>query len=115
MTAKGVRKGDRVKVETKAYEGIVKSYDHIVHEMHVLTDVGTNHYFDPTLTEVTVTVIPPAFKTGQVWETPDGTHWFIRRANAREFCAIPIGHGIPCTIQTRFLEKLPKLIFPVGA
>lgn len=115
MAAKGVCVGDRVRVETTSYEGVVKSYDHLTHEMHTLTDDGTNHYFDPTLADVTVTIVPPAFKTGQVWETPDGAYWFIRRAAKTEFCAMPSGHKVNVSTPEMFLDMLPKLIFPVAS
>lgn len=117
MAAKGVRVGDRVRVERTSYEGVVLKRTSITghHELAVRTDSGLTHYFDPTLDDVLVTIIPPTFKTGQVWETPDGAYWFIRRAADVGFCAMPIGSDVACNSQTTFLQMLPGLIFPVAS
>lgn len=112
MAASNIRVGDRVRVETVSYEGIVQSYDHLTQEMHVLTHDGHNHYFDPTHANAMLTIVPPPFKTGQVWETPDGNYWFIRRAASNGFCAMTTGQGISCSKQDVFLASQPRLIFP---
>jgi hypothetical protein len=118
MTAAGVRVGDRVKVERAMYEGYVEHFKR-GHaglggdaEMCVRDDFGHAHYFDPNDDETTVTVVQPPFKAGQVWETPDGGHWFIRRGLPHDFCAMPVGSGIGKVTQTEFRAMLPRLIFP---
>jgi hypothetical protein len=122
MTAKGVRVGDRVRVEHASFTGHVES----LHrgraglggiggndEMIVVEDAGNRHYFDPNDSEITVTVVQPPCKAGQVWQTPDGTVWFIKRDTPRDFCAVSTGSASYSFDKQRFLDRGPKLVFPM--
>jgi hypothetical protein len=120
MSAVGVRVGDKVKVERITYTGWVESYKQ-AHglggigghdEMVVRDEAGNAHYFDPQDHEVLVTVVPPEFKSGQVWETPDGRQWFIRRSLKDDFCAMPTGSLRNCSKPEEFRDMSPRLVWP---